>query len=66
VGAGGDLVKTCQNRLLEGNLVARWVAGTLLGTSKPVVISGLPFLMGEVRAGQRAGQDAVGKMARCW
>jgi hypothetical protein len=49
----------CPNRFLEGSLVAQWVGETLLGTSKPVVISELPFLMGEIQAEEEAEQDAV-------
>lgn len=58
----GEPVTTCPNRFLEGNLVAQWVGETLLGTSKPVVISELPFLMGEIQAEEGAEQDAVGKI----
>jgi hypothetical protein len=58
----GEPVTTCPNRFLEGSLVAQWVGETLLGTSKPLVISQLPFLMGEVQAGKEAEQDAVGKI----
>jgi hypothetical protein len=46
----GEPVTTCPNRFLEGNLVAQWVGETLLGTSKSVVISELPFLIGEMQA----------------
>jgi hypothetical protein len=58
----GEPVTTCPNRFLEGNLIAQWVGETLLGTSRPVVISQLPFLMGEIRAEGEADQDAVGKI----
>ena len=58
----GEPVTTCPNRFLEGNLVAQWVGETLLGTSKPVVISELPFLMGRVEAEEGADEDAVGKI----
>jgi hypothetical protein len=58
----GEPVTTCPNRFLEGNLIAQWVEETLLGTSKPVVISELPFLMGEIQAEEGADQDAVGKI----
>ncbi|MGA3182792.1 MAG: NotI family restriction endonuclease [Verrucomicrobiota bacterium] len=58
----GEPVTTCPNRFLESNLIARWVGETLLGTSTPFVISELPFLMGEIHAGEEADQDAVGKI----
>jgi restriction endonuclease NotI len=58
----GDPVTTCPNRFLEANLVAQWVGETLLGTSNPIVISQLPFLMGEIQAEEEADQDAVGKI----
>jgi hypothetical protein len=58
----GEPVTTCPNRFLEGNLIAQWVGETLLGTSKPVVISELPFLMGEIQSEEEADQDAVGKI----
>lgn len=58
----GDPVTTCPNRFLEGNIIAEWVGEILLGTSKPVVISELPFLMGEIQAKEEADQDAVGKI----
>ena len=58
----GEPVTTCPNRFLEGNLIAEWVGETLLGTSKPVVISELPFLMGEIQAEEESEQDAVGKI----
>jgi len=45
-----------------GDLVAQWVGETLLGTSKPVVISELPFLMVRFRLRKEADQDAVGKI----
>lgn len=57
-----DPVTTCPNRFLEGNLVSQWVGETLLGTPTPVVISQLPFLMGEIQAEEEAEQDAVGKI----
>lgn len=60
--ATGEPVTTCPNRFLEGNLVAQWVGETLLGTSKPAVISELPFLMGEAQAEKGADEDAVGKI----
>ena len=55
----GEPVTTCPNRFLEGNLVAEWVGETLLGTPKPVVISELPFLMGEVQSEEDGELDAV-------
>ncbi len=58
----GEPVTTCPNRFFEGNLVAQWVGETLLGTSKPVVISELPFLMGEAQAEEGTEQNAVGKI----
>ncbi len=57
----GEPVITCPSRFLEANLVAQWVGETLLGTSKPVVISELPFLMGDTQAEEDTG-DAVGKI----
>ncbi|HEY3761351.1 MAG TPA: NotI family restriction endonuclease [Verrucomicrobiae bacterium] len=58
----GEPVTTCPNRFLEGNLVSKWVGETLLGTANPVIISQLPFLMGEIQAEEEADQDAVGKI----
>jgi hypothetical protein len=58
----GEPVTTCPSRFLEDHLVAQWVGETLLGTPKPVVISELPFLMGEVQAEEGAAQAAVGKI----
>jgi len=58
----GEPVTTCPSRFLEGNVIAQWVGETLLGTSKPAVISELPFLMGEIQAEEEADQDAVGKI----
>ena len=55
----GEPVTTCPNRFLEGSVVAQWMGETLLGTSKPLVISELPFLMGEIQAEEEADQDAV-------
>src|SRR5712692_7376415 len=49
VEAKGQPVITCPNRFLEANLVVKWVGEILLGTSSPVVISELPFLMGETQ-----------------
>ena len=62
VEAKGEPVTTCPTRFLEGNLIAQWVGETLLGTSKPVVIAQLPFLMGEIQAEDETDQDAVGKI----
>jgi hypothetical protein len=62
VAAKGEPVTTCPNRFLEGHLVVQWVGESLLGTSKPVVISELPFLMGEIQAGDDAEENAVGKI----
>jgi hypothetical protein len=58
----GEPVITCPSRFLEADLVVRWVGEALLGTSTPVVISELPFLMGEVQASSEADPDAVGKI----
>jgi hypothetical protein len=58
----GEPVSTCPNRFLEGNLVAEWVGETLLGTSKPLVVSELPFLMGKTQAQEESDKDAVGKI----
>src|ERR1700722_6564356 len=58
----GDPVTTCPNRFLEGNVVSRWVGETLLGSPEPVVISQLPFLMGEIQAEEESDQDGVGKI----
>ena len=58
----GEPVTTCPNRFLEGNLVAEWVGETLSGTSKPSVVSELPFLMGKAQAEEEADPDAVGKI----
>jgi len=58
----GEPVITCPSRFLEADLVVRWVGEVLLGTSTPVVISELPFLMGEVEAAAGAEPDAVGKI----
>ena len=55
----GDPVTTCPSRFLEANAVVGWVGETLLGTSNPVVISELPFLMGKTDA-EEDDQDAVG------
>jgi hypothetical protein len=58
----GVPVTTCPNRFLEGNVIAQWVGETLLGTSNPIVISELPFLMGEIQAEEETNPDAVGKI----
>ena len=64
----GEPVTTCPNRFFEGNLIAQWVGETLLGTTKPVVISELPFLMGDIQAGgsrrRRCGEDQRGARQR--
>jgi hypothetical protein len=57
----GEPVITCPSRFLDENLVAQWVGETLLGTSKPAVISELPFLMGEIQS-EEGEEDAVGKI----
>jgi hypothetical protein len=63
VEARGEPVVTCPNRFLEANTVVRWVSETLLGTSSPVVISELPFLMGDIQAEEEEAEpDAVGKI----
>ena len=62
VQAKGEPVTTCPSRFLEGKLITQWVGETLLGTSAPLVISELPFLMGEIQADEKADQDAVGKI----
>lgn len=61
VSGKGEPVITCPNRFLEGNLVAQWVGETLLGTASPLVISELPFLMGEIQS-EEGEEDAVGKI----
>lgn len=58
----GDPVTTCPNRFLEGKLVSQWVGETLLGTSTPLVVSELPFLMGDIQEEEGAEPDAVGKI----
>ncbi len=58
----GEPVTTCPSRFLEGNLITQWVGETLLGTSTPLVISELPFLMGDIQAQAEADQDTVGKI----
>ena len=58
----GDPVITCPNRFLEADSVVRWVGEVLLGTSRPIVISELPFLMGDIQAEEENEPDAVGKI----
>src|SRR5439155_18668196 len=59
----GEPVITCPSRFLEANLVVRRVGETLLDAPNPVVISELPFLMGEVQAEKKEAEpDAVGKI----
>lgn len=58
----GEPVVTCPNRFLEQDVVIKWVGEVLLGTPKPIVISELPFLMGEIQAEEEAEPDAVGKI----
>lgn len=59
----GEPVITCPNRFLEANTVVRWVGETLLGTNTPVVISELPFLMGDIQAEEEEAEpDPVGKI----
>jgi hypothetical protein len=58
----GDPVTTCPHRFLERDLITQWAGETLLGTSTPLVISELPFLMGEIQAKEEADQDPVGKI----
>jgi hypothetical protein len=60
--AKGEPVTTCPIRFLQGNLITRWVGETLLGTSTPLVISELPFLMGGIQGDDEADQEAVGKI----
>lgn len=55
-------VITCPNRFLEADLVVQWVGEVLLGTSNPVVLSELPFLMGDIQAEEATEPDAVGKI----
>jgi len=61
VEGAGEPVITCPSRFLEGSLVAQWVGEALLGTASPLVISELPFLMGEIQA-EEGNEDAVGKI----
>jgi hypothetical protein len=51
VTAVGEPVATCPQRFLEGDLIYEWVGSTLLGTDKPLILSELPFLMGESSGG---------------
>ena len=55
----GPPVTTCPQRFLEQNLVFEWVGEILLGNSRPVVISEVPFLMRETEA-HEVEADAVG------
>jgi hypothetical protein len=57
----GPPVTTCPNRFIEDNRVFEWVGETLLGTRSPLVISELPFLMGDADA-EESEQDPVGKI----
>ena len=50
----GEPVITCPYRFLEKSVVAGWVGEILLGTATPLVISELPFLMGEIQAEEEA------------
>jgi len=59
VAAGSLPVSTCPHRLLERDLVVQWVGEVLLGNAQPVVLSELPFLMGEAE-GEQEYTDAVG------
>jgi hypothetical protein len=47
---------------LQANLIAQWVGETLLGTSAPLVISELRFLMREIQGDDDADENAVGKI----
>jgi hypothetical protein len=58
----GEPVVTCPNRFLEQRLVSAWVGETLLGTKNPIVVSELPFLMGDIQEEEKAEPDAVGKI----
>jgi hypothetical protein len=62
VTAIGEPVTTCPNRFLESNLVSQWVSETLLGTSTPIVVPELPFLMGDIQEEEGEEPDAVGKI----
>lgn len=46
VTAEGAPVITCPRRFFEADLVHQWVGETLLGTSHPIVVNEVPFLMG--------------------
>jgi Restriction endonuclease NotI len=59
VSSSGVPATTCPQRFLESNLIFEWVGEMLLGTKMPVVISELPFLMGEGATSGEEG-DAVG------
>ena len=55
----GQLATTCPQRFLEQSLVFKWVGEILLGNPRPVVISEVPFLMGETQSHEQEA-DAVG------
>src|SRR5438552_2555108 len=55
----GQLVTSCPQRFLEQSLVFEWVGEILLGNPRPVVISEVPFLMGETESREQEA-DAVG------
>lgn len=55
-------VITCPSRFLQGDEIVRWVGEVLIGTESPLVISELPFLMGEIETEEAQDQDAVGKI----
>ena len=61
VTAVDEPVATCPQRFLEGDLIYEWVGSTLLGTDKPLILSELPFLMGE-RGSDKKKPLAVGKI----
>ena len=54
-----SLATTCPQRFLEQSLVFKWVGEILLGNPRPVVISEVPFLMGETQSHEQEA-DAVG------
>lgn len=58
----GEPVTTCPNRFLEARLIYEWVGELLLGTRNPIVVSELPFLMGEIEPEENSDPDAVGKI----
>ena len=55
----GPPVTTCPQRFLEQNLVFEWVGEILLRNPLPLVISEVPFLMGETESHEEEA-DAVG------